>query len=86
MSDQERAVLLAAGEERLAFLGRAMEGAIRDKDLSLARVYRYKYDGAVYMLEALGLLSHEEYEDRSSAMFARFMDAAFPGPDPKEAV
>ena len=86
MSDQEKAALLAAGEKRLAFLGRAMEEAIRDKDLSLARVYRCKYDGAAYMLGALGLLSHEECETRSSAMFARFMVAAFPEPDPKEAI
>lgn len=36
MTNKEKAALLAAGEKRLAFLGRAMEEAIRDKDLSFA--------------------------------------------------
>lgn len=84
MSDQERTALLAAGEKRLTFWGKAMEESIRDNDLSLARVYRCKYDGAAYMLGALGLLSHEECETRSSAMFARFMETAFPELIPKE--
>lgn len=86
MSDQEKAALLAAGEERLAFLGRAMEESIRDKDLSLAKWYRVKYEGALYMLEALELISYEEYDARSKAMFARFMEAAFPKPISKEAI
>lgn len=84
MRNKERAELLAAGEKSLAFWGKAMEEAIRDKDLSLARVYRCRYDGAVYMLETLGLLSHEECENRSSAIFARFMETAFPKPISKE--
>lgn len=81
MSDQERADLLAAGEKRLAFLGRAMEEAIRDKDLSLARVYRCKYDGAVKMLERLGLISWEESKSITDALWRRFRATR----DPEEA-
>lgn len=86
MSDQEKAALLAAGEKRLAFFERAMKENIQEKDLALARVYRCKYDGALHMLEALGLLTHEERENRSGDMFVRFMEAAFPESDPKEDV
>lgn len=85
MSDQEKAALLAAGEKCLTFLEKGMNEAAQGKDGTLARCYQLKYDGAAYMLEALCLISHEEYRARHRAVFARYLEALFPESNPKEA-
>lgn len=84
MSDQERAELLAAGEKRLAFFEQSMIESAQEKDVTLARCYHLKYDGAAYMLEALGLISHEEYRARQRAAFARYLAEVYPESNPKE--
>lgn len=86
MTSKEKAALLEAGEKRLAFFERGMEKSIRDKDLDLARRYRCQYDGAAYMLEALGLLSYEEYNVRYKVILSRYLETAYPEPMPKEVV
>lgn len=86
MNEQEKSALLADGEKRLLFFEKAMEKSIHDKDLDLARMYRYQYGGAAYMLEALGLLSYEEYDARYKAIWARYLETAFPQTIPMEAV
>jgi len=86
MTEKEKAELLAAGEKCLLFFERAMEKSIRDKALDLARMYRYQYSGAAYMLEALGLLSYEEYDALYKAIWARYLETAFPQTIPMEAV
>lgn len=85
MSDQERAALLAAGEKCLAFLEESMSESAQEKDDIFARRYQLKYEGAAYMLEALGLISHEEYRARQRAAFARYLAALYPRSNPKEA-
>lgn len=85
MTAKEKAELLADGEKRLLFLGRAMEKSIHDKDLYLAKMYIYRYGGAAYMLEALGLFSYEEYDVRYKDIWARYLETAFPQTIPMEA-
>lgn len=85
MNDQERAELLAAGEKCLTFLEKGMTESAQEKDVTLARGYQLKYDGATYMLEALGLISHEEYRARQEAVFARYLAVLYPESNPREA-
>lgn len=58
----------------------------QEKDVTLASMYRLKYDGAAYMLEALGLISYEEYRARHKAAFTRYLAEVYPESNPKEAV
>lgn len=74
MTEKEKAELLAAGEECLAFYKMGMEESMKIKNFPLAFAYERQHDGAARMLQSLGLLSLEEYSSRSTALFDHYMD------------
>lgn len=78
MTKKERTALLAAGEQELAVFEESMDEMLLKKDFSVARDYKCRYDGAVYMLKALGLLNHEECLARSRTIFDRYMAERYP--------
>lgn len=77
MTNEERAVLLAAGEKELSYLKGAMERALRSGKFPLAWDYQCRYDGATSMLKELGLIDLEDYQSRSRALFDRFMEVKY---------
>ncbi len=82
MNAKEKAAMLAEAEETLEMLEGTFDDFLRDGDRRLAWNARTQYDGAVLMLERLGLISAEDKRARSDALFERYMA----GPCPKEAV
>lgn len=74
MTEKEKAELLAAGKECLAFYEASMEKYMKLKKFPLAFDYERQHDGAARMMLSLGLLDYEEYSARSNALFAHFMD------------
>lgn len=73
MTDQEKADLLERGRERcLNILEKLFEEARQESNLTLANSWYHKYDGAVKMLESLGLISWEESHSITDALWRRF--------------
>ncbi len=78
MGEDERAVLLARGERTLNRMERAFDKSLQKKDPKWAWAEKARCDGAVFMLESLGLITPEDSVGRSEALRERFMEAYFP--------
>ncbi len=79
MNEQEKAMLLTAGHSRcLLPLENLLEQAIQKQAFRSAECWRYEYNGALKMLEALRLISAEEYDARSEEMLSRLLRAQHP--------
>lgn len=85
MDEKTRTNLLAIGEQELGYYISILDDALRNRNFDFAWAIERQYAGAALMLEKLGLLSQEEYEDRTRASFECYMAARFPECQPKEA-
>ena len=87
MNEQEKVALLAAGRIRcLLPLENILEQAIQKQAFQSAECWRYEYNGALKMLEALRLITGKEYDARSEERLSRLLRAKNPRAYEEEAV
>lgn len=87
MTNEEKSALLAAGRIRcLLPLENLLEEAIQKRSFQSAECWRYEYNGALKMLEALRLITVEAYDARSEEMLSRLLRAKNPSAYEEEAV
>lgn len=87
MNEQEKAALLADGHRRcLLPLENLLEQAIQKRAFQSAESWRCEYNGALKMLEALRLITGEEYDARSEEMLSPLLRAQYPSAYEEEGV
>ncbi len=80
MSEEERAVLLARSEQELKMLEEMFDRFLKEGNSPVAWAVRNQYNGAIYMLKALGLMTVEDMLNWTKTLLDRYMAAR-----PKEA-
>lgn len=86
MDKQTKSTLREIGSRCLRSLSELTETALLDMDYKSAEIWRHEYAGAAKMLEALRVISSEDYQVLTEALFNRCLTAQYPEAHQKEAV